>query len=340
VDAEMKYSIGLLLFLFLGDITVNTVFAFSETEVRDFEIVTISNIREARSWIRKAGTPEAQEADSKVKLAVNSSLMLSPYVKSDVDEKIYEIVFPTQLSILVSYLSETDVVVFESQEYLPCREEYGRYLRNTQVINSDQFVKGAALQDYMAPELFFASLGSIHCKPLAKLFPIKEQLKPLRNSSLISSIYFMYFHELGHIAKQHKPSFPESLSSRSMPNEKDKQSILKAMLKSREQEAEADNWAVDNLIEMGVAPNILLSTTLFQVLLVSSGLDCIMEPISSHPFAVARLSNIMTRIEYAAERKYNQKLPTQFKKLITDIRNYNNKVEMKLSCNPEAFLHP
>jgi len=305
--------------------------AYQEQHLKESERASTALIRQVKEWISKSGTSEAKAADAKARFSVDQSLMPTIWVQQSSGSG-YEIKATRPFYIVLIYLADTDTITFrqQPQKYFECKRAYDQYLYDVFSDNAKRSLAGGQLKDVNPPEIFSATASAL-CREYGKLFPIPPDLRPSRDQSALDAFVFLYFHELGHIAKRH--SLPNATAFFSAPNKaaKDK-AFLDYMKRSRQQEDEADGWAVDQLIEMGQQPQRLFNLPLFGILLASTGIDCAFESISTHSFAITRMVNILKRVDTAAEKKYQRELPKEMKSTLNDFDKFGQKVGETLKC--------
>lgn len=324
---SLKYLFGISTSII---ILCTNSFASTQKDLSESEQLTKIFVREVRDWIERKGTREVRSANEGVKVVIEDSIMPLIWVQPDRYGNGNTIRMTRQFRLVLSYFAEASVVAFFGKKYLSCQNNYNQYLYEIYRKNGRRAYEGIALVDFNAPEVASLSGGAL-CKEFAEQFPIRDDLKPMRDNSVTHALLFFYFHELAHIALKHRQ--PDSSLFLSAQNESIREkAFLEYMKRSRRQESAADRWAVDQLINMKIKPRFLFNDAVFSLMLASSGIDCGAEHINTHPFAVNRIVKIMLRAKYAAERKYKREFPAELKQIISEFKRFHLKSRRLLEC--------
>jgi len=307
----------------------SSALAYQEQDLKASEQVSTQLVRDVKDWISKSGTSETKAADTSAHFAVDHSMMPGIWVLQASGSR-YEIRATRPFHLVLTYLADTDAITFRQQKYLACKQVYDQYLHDVFRDNAKSSLRGDPLKEVSAPEIFSATSSGL-CREFGKLFPIPQELRDNRNQSANNAFVFFYFHELGHISKRRR--LPDATTFFSATNKAAKdRAFLEYMKRSRQQENEADEWAVNQLIEMGLQPQHLFNLPILGILLASTGIDCATESISTHSFAITRMVNILKTVQTSSEKKYKRELPKEMKNAINDFEVFGRKVSEKLKC--------
>jgi hypothetical protein len=263
-----------------------------------------------------------------VRFVVEDSIFPIVWVEPGAADAPSVIRMTTQFRLLLSYLTESGLITTRRPRFQDCNAAYRVYLFNLFAENSERTTKGLSFRDIDAPEVFATeSTGS--CKSFTKQFPLAENQRPIRDNIVGLSLMFFYFHELGHIAKEHANPLRLTAST----EEARQKQFLAYLRRSQQQEAEADAWAVDQIVEMNTQPNGLYFVSAFELMTVWSGIDCRTESFSTHPWWASRISAILSRVDVSYRRKHGEELPPQIKQLIAANKTFEREVRARFQCS-------
>jgi hypothetical protein len=327
----MMAIIGIILLSFSAWLCPQNLIASSVKDLNEFRNFTIIDIRNFRVALREQGTSELKSADSGVQFVMEDSLLPLAWVEPGRMGQSTYIRMTPQLPLVMSYLSESSLVEMSIPSIQSCSQQYRKYLFDVFHENTEQMMKGQSIKDIDSPEAFAVSYGGV-CKGCEKYFnPIPQELRPRRDRAVKTSIFFFYCHELGHIAKNHRQ--PSSIRFLAATDEKQRnQAFLEYMRSSREQETEADQWAIDQMIKMGMSPIDLMVTPAFELMIAYGGIECAFEKISTHPLGVTRMNSILSQIESSHRMKYGRDVPQPMLEIIRGTKTFADKVTTLLKC--------
>ncbi|WP_158677504.1 phage exclusion protein Lit family protein [Chromobacterium vaccinii] len=282
-------------------------------------------IRLIRANIEKHGTQIAKSTDWNVNFIADQSII--PYAESTNNSEGTnpKIRISSQFRLLLVYLGEMQLIISKKRNLMKCNEEYGNYLFERMALNAKRAATSLPPLDISAPEVFAAKIDGV-CAGISKMFPLPESEEEKITPLTYNALYFVYLHELGHIALKHKAIGDEIFYGLTTENEK-MEAFLKANVRTQHQEYAADAWATRELIHEGATAEQLVNIPLFELLLASSGLDCQFEKANSHPMATDRYAAII-RIILSSNISIRPELAGAYHEFI----NFNKRLENSLSC--------
>lgn len=311
----------------------SSVSASSQADL-DSQIPQLNDhIRFVRSLIAARGTPEAMSVDGKVNFVAVPSLL--PFASSQaIGDGHSRIQISSQFRLLLAYFTELNILSGSMPMVGHCLISYREMIEKTHQANLHKVnsTRGP-VDDIPSPERYAIAMGP-QCVALENSFPISEELRGFRNHQVNLAIAFTYFHELGHLSLGHHPISDDIY--RDALTEEDKMKIfLESMKHSREQEYEADRWAVREMMHLNAHPLELMTPALSDMMIATSGIDCRFRLGMTHPDPVARISNIIMTIRQEAVSRTGTPMSAEVDQLFSEMISFREKVEKTLDCPSE-----
>lgn len=322
-------NIGLALIAALS--LFSNSFASSKEDLAEARQLLEAQSNEIKKWIDQSGTPELKNASRSVRFIAEDSLFPAPRVGRYPGSAETYLIIPNQYRLLLVYFEELTMIGVRQPELRPCHQAYADYVRAMFVENRKRIFEKKTYQNIDAPEVFALTRTSV-CKGLRENYPFPQELRPVRDGLVAVGIRLTYFHELGHIARKHRSINERLLEQTDHPKDRER-IFFEVMRRSREQELEADSWAVDQLVRMGVPAQYVFSTSFLSTLLASSGIDCSFEKDDSHPVALNRVERITSQIEISHRNVHGTDVPPVIRLSFRDVRALAAKARNKLGCN-------
>lgn len=289
--------------------------------------------RRIQAAIRKFSKPqELIEINSATSVIIENADIPNIAVARNPNTRQIEIHTTPTFGLIVNYVSDVVTYSISNSAFFQCQIEYQEYLHSDLVKHGARINAGKSGIRFLAPEDYFNSIGSYECKKYAKAFPLADQLRLPRDNIMISILAFFYLHELGHIAKSHQGIYATSTGTSTSQKEQIRE-FSRLMSRSREQEYEADAWAVRTMINSGAGLNEIVSPALPAYLVVAGGFDCFFEASETHPNGYQRFSRIVAVAKNAYEDKYAQPLPDNVRAVFDDAIKLAEKARKKLNCD-------
>ena len=292
--------------------------------------LTESTGRNLRVWIRDKGTQEAKSADSSVNFYVDDSVVPYAITLNSGSGNDVQIRMSNELRVLFVYFSDVDILQSQHSQFFPCVSKYKDYLFTTFAENAKRSAAQQPVVEFEQPEVFAYSLGGV-CSGFDNLFPLPKDLRPLRDKGVDAAVGFLYFHELGHVALHHNAAGLDAFIA--AKNDADRQRAFLAWNKnSRQQERDADAWAIQQLTKMGIPPQDLAIGPVLDIFLASSGLNCAFDSISTHDNALARTSEMTDAIRSAYVKQYHREISPELQLIFSNFKSLNASAKNQLQC--------
>jgi hypothetical protein len=312
--------------IFLATYT-NNLIAASDKDIKDAEDLTQYIVTTIRDKIQKSSIASLKEANLNTNVVIDDFVLPNAAISHQVSSNKYTVHFSNRLALAILYNYEMlDITM--ANDYKTCYIEYANYINKISIDNIKKLDTKQPLAELLSPEEF--SFICSACKDIDKYLPIKDSARERRDYSLDISLLMIYLHELGHKYLNHNlPDDTKFLQAKS-ENEK-KEAFLEYMNLSRNLEIEADNWAIDQAILLNVPYQDILGCQVYSFLIATSGIDCTVENVSSHPLGLSRISNAVDRIHYNISL-HNLITNNEITVLMNDIVKFNKKVWEQFTC--------
>lgn len=306
----------------------------SYTEELDYQR---SVLREAFRRIQAAirsfsRPPELIEINAATSVIIDDLDIPNIAVARNPDTRRIEIHTTPTFGLIANYVSDVATYSISNPAFNQCRAEYQEYLYADLIKHGTRIRTGKPGVRFLAPEYYFNNLGSPSCNKYAKSFPLPNELRLPRDNIMVSLLAFFYHHELGHIAKSHQ-GINLNLIDTSAPQKEQIREFSKLMSRSRDQEYEADAWAVNAMMTSGAKLNEIISPALLAHLLINGGYNCFFEATETHPNGYQRFAKILTATQRAYEAKYSQPLPDNMKAVFNEATKLAEKARKTFDCD-------
>jgi hypothetical protein len=313
-----------------------SVSASSQADL-DSQINQISNhVRFMRHLIAMKGSPRSISADAKVDFVATPSILPFASAQTRQDGR-GRIQISSQFRLLLVYFTELNILLSEMPELGDCLINYREMVEKTHQANMyKENTATGNIDDIPSPERYAIAMDP-KCFVLQERLPLREDQRGLRNYQVNLAIAFTYFHELGHLSLGHKPLTDDVF--RGVSSEEDKRKVfIDSMKFSREQEHEADRWAVQEMMFLNAHPLELVTPGLLDMIIATSGIDCRLRLIMTHPDPVARIANIVIAIRREAAFRNGAKVHAEVDQFFSDLLAFRRKVERILECPEEEAI--
>lgn len=325
-----RFSIALSALLSAWPWTLNA--ASADDRARQVERMN-SNLSALRQLIANKGSNTARVVDSNTKFNVIDSVFPAAMSRPSTGGRPPEIAMTTQMSLLLVYIAEINLVYGQDPTLYDCIFSYTTMASNVYSENLARNARSQRPMDTPAPEVF-GRINSVKCGDLPRHFPLTQNLRPIRERQVQLALYFIYLHELAHIALEHTQQLSdEALGSGESETER-MRTFLDAAKRSRSQEREADAWAIRELLRMGANPLEALPMTLIGMLIATGGMDCYLRLGLSHPDTTARMKS-MIEVIISESNMNSRPLDPQVLGLFKDAIAISEKTSRLLECPKE-----
>lgn len=268
------------------------------------------------------------KAQNKVNFSISDKPIPNAWVESTSSGN-YIIQITATHRLLATYITDTDVIASIDASFLNCRQLYIEHLFGHMADNGRRIAKDLSPLKIPAPEVFFNA--SYQCKKYVGQFPIDQKYRQARDIITNVIMALAYFHELGHVALNHRRVNMDSIDESAPMNEQLKQ-FVSLMSRSRQQEYEADNWATARFVELSNNPLEMFNNAVASFYLAFGAVDCSLESGDSHPNGFQRYSrmiNLMKEKSIASGKLQDNNKITD---LINDFKKVALKAQEKLQC--------
>lgn len=250
-------------------------------------------------WLRplfaQYGDASVKSLESQVRFRVSDEQVPNAWVGRDPNSGRTTIFMTAQYRLLITYLADADVVSFTSPEFIQCRQTYVDTLFRTLAENRQRSASGSPPRRLLAPEIYLDT-ASAGCRQFKKNFPIDPKHRPARDMAVNTVVALGYLHELGHVALGHSAVSLASIEQ--LPtNSLRLNEFARLMSRSRSQEVQADDWAIDRFVDLSNNPLEALTNVLSTFYLAFGGFDCSLEAADSHPNGFQRFARQMGRLK-------------------------------------------
>lgn len=285
-------------------------------------------------WLRpllaQYGDASLKSVEKQVRFRVSDKQVPNAWVGRDPSSGRITIFMTAQYRLLITYLADADVVSSISPGFFECRRTYVETLFRALASNRQRSDSGSPPRRLLAPEVYLDT-ASAGCRQFKDRFPIDPKYRPARDYAVNIVVFLGYLHELGHVAYGHSLVSLDSIDQLP-PNSQRLNEFLRLMSRSRAQEAQADDWAIDRFVDIEPNPLEALTNVLSTFYLAFGGLDCSLEAADTHPNGFRRFARQMGRLKDRATAA--GKLPSNkdVARLIDDTIALAAKAQQSLEC--------
>lgn len=292
-----------------------------------------THIALVRRLIAARGSPDARTADARVEFVAAPSLL--PFASSEVFRDGHSrIQISSQFRLLLAYFAELNILNTTAPQLKECLIRYRDMVGQTYIENLSRVDERRMIDDTPSPERYAMAMGP-QCASLESSLPIDVKFRGFRDYEVNLAVTFTYLHELGHLVLNHHPISDDALRAAFTEEEKMKV-FLDTMKRSRNQEYEADRWAVREMVQLNAHPLEIMSPPLSDLFIATSGIDCYFRLGMTHPDSTARSARIITAIrQEAASRPQRNQITPEVDQVFSDIVSLSKKAEKGLRCPPE-----
>ncbi|WP_027716707.1 hypothetical protein [Desulfuromonas sp. TF] len=285
-------------------------------------------------WFRKTfsqnGDVALESLIQQIPFQVSDKPFPNAWVAYDQNSKKKTIYMTAEYRLLITYIADANQVSVHSPEFFPCKNMYINALFDALAGNRQRIANDLPPRRLPAPEIFLETTPA-YCNQYKSSFPIDPKFRPARDYSVNVVIGLGYLHELGHIASGHSYVDLSTLDKLTTITQRLNE-FLKLMGRSRSQEVEADDWAIDRFVELSNNPIEALSNVLADFYLAFGGFDCSIESADSHPNGYQRFSRQMGRMKDRAIAAGKFPDSQELTLLINDTTELAAKIQYQLKC--------
>lgn len=322
--------VAVALFLLAGQLHAQGSGGNYEEDLAEEGIKLKTYIERLRPLLAQHGDASVKAIESQIRFQTSNERFPNAWVVRDPGSGRSTIFMTPAYRLLITYLADADVVSFTTPGFINCRQIYVDALFNSLGNNRTRSASGQTPRRLLAPEVFLDTApGS--CDKFKAKFPIEPKHRPGRDYAVNNVVALGYLHELGHVALGHTPvsiANLEALPTNSMRlNE-----FARLMTRSRSQEYQADDWAIDRFVELSNNPLEALTNVLSTFYLAFGGFDCSLEAADTHPNGFQRFSRQMDRLKTRAKALGKFPNNPELTKLIDDTAAVAAKAQTNLQC--------
>ncbi|HRB14882.1 MAG TPA: hypothetical protein PK224_03740 [Nitrospira sp.] len=287
-------------------------------------------IKNLRSFISVSGNSSLKALEGRVHFHVSDEPVPNAWVARDFQTGRNTIYMTAQYRLLTTYLADADVIVSLDTNFHSCRQDYVDTIFKVLATNRQRSVSRGTQRRIPAPEVFLNTAAN-SCRPFQSRFPIDPKYRPARDQTVNMVVGLGYLHELGHIAIGHPPVSLSSIEQ--LPTSSQRLAeFSRLMARSRLQEYQADDWAIDRFVDLSNNPLESLTNVLLTFYLAFSNLDCSLEAADSHPNGYQRFARQMIRMKDRATSAGKFTNTQEVGRLIDDLLTFASKTQQKLDC--------
>jgi hypothetical protein len=300
-----------------------------ETDLRVERAKLEAHIKLLRAVIANSNDSHFKNIDRQVRFQISDLNVPNAMVGRNQQTGITTVYMTAEYRLLATYLADVDLIVTLNNDFNVCRDNYVDAVVRVLATNRQISASGGIARRIPAPEVFLDAAAP-NCQPFKKRFPIEIKYRQKRDQTADVVIGLGYLHELGHFALGHSPvnlSSIEQLPTNSLRLDE----FVRLMARSRTQESQADDWAIDRLVDLSPDPVLSLTNVLLTFYMSYSGLDCSLEQADSHPNGYQRFVRQMKRMKdraTAAGKFTNQEAAA----VIDDLSVHAIKAKEELKC--------
>lgn len=290
-------------------------------------------------WLRplhaQYGDSSLKSVEQQVRFRVSNEQVPNAWVGRDSSSGQYTIFMTAQYRLLITYLADADVVSSISPRFFQCRQEYVETLFRALASNLQRSASGLPPRRLLAPEVYFDTASAV-CRRFKDEFPIDPKYRPARDYAVNIVVALGYLHELGHVVHGHQAVSLTNIEQ--LPtNSQRLNEFIRLMSRSRAQETQADDWAIDKFVDLSPNPFEAVTNVLSTFYLAFGGFDCSLEAGDSHPNGFQRFARQMKRMKdraFAAGKVPHNK---DIIRIIDDANKLAEKAQQELKC---AYVNP
>ena len=287
-------------------------------------------IKRLRLLLAKHGDAGVKSLENQVQFRISNERVPNAWVVKDPSSGQSTVFMTAEYRLLITYLADADVISFTTPGFIQCRQTYVDALFRALATNRQRSAFGSAPRRLLAPEVYLDAAPA-GCREFKGKFPIEPKHRAARDVAVNTVIALGYLHELGHVALGHAGvslASIEALPTNSMRlNE-----FVQLMRRSRVQEFQADDWAIDRFVDLSNNPLEALTNVLSTFYLAFGGFDCSLEAADSHPNGFQRFARQMTRLKARATASGKFPNNADVAKLIDDTTALASKAQQNLKC--------
>lgn len=286
-------------------------------------------------WLRplhaKYGNSSLKSVEQQVRFLVSDEQVPNAWVGLNPSSGRKTVFMTAQYRLLITYLADADVVSSISPGFFHCRQTYVDTLFRALASNRQRSASGSPPRRLLAPEVFLDTASSAGCRQFKDKFPIDPKYRPARDYAVNIVVALGYLHELGHVALGHSSVSLASIDQ--LPSNSQRlNEFLRLMSRSRAQEAEADDWAIDRFVDIEPNPLRALTNVLSTFYLAFGGIDCSLEAADTHPNGFQRFARQMGRLKERATAANKFPSNQDVARLIDETIALAEKAQQSLQC--------
>ena len=285
-------------------------------------------------WLRplheQYGDSSLKSVEQQVRFRVSNEPVPNAWVGRDSSSGQYTIFMTAQYRLLITYLADADVVSSISPGFFQCRQAYVETLFRSLASNRQRSASGLPPRRLLAPEVYLDT-ASASCRQFKGQFPIDPKYRQRRDNAVNIVVALGYLHELGHIAQGHQLVSLASIDQ--LPtNSQRLNEFIQLMSRSRAQETQADDWAIDKFVDLSPNPFEAVTNVLSTFYLAFGGFDCSLEAADTHPNGFQRFARQMRRMKDRASAAGKFPGSKDIANIIDDASKLAEKAQQSLEC--------
>lgn len=283
-----------------------------------------------RPLLSRYGDSGIKSLESRVRFRVSKEKIPNAWVVKQLNSDQVTIFMTPEYRLLITYLADADVVSFTSEGFINCRQAYVDALFRALATNRQRSASGAPPFRLLAPEVYLDTAPS-GCRQFKNKFPIDPRHRQARDAVVNVVLALGYLHELGHVALGHSGIGLASIEL--LPTSSQRlNEFVKLMARSRAQEYQADDWAIDRFVDLSNNPLEALTNVLSTFYVAFGGFDCSLEAADSHPNGFQRFARQMGRLKSRAISIGKFSNNQDIGRLIDDTNAVAAKAQQNLKC--------
>lgn len=287
-------------------------------------------IKMLRSLLAEYGDASLRSLQSQVNFRISDEQVPNAWVGRDPSTGHMTIFMTAQYRLLITYLADADVISFTSPGFIECRQTYVDVLFRALAVNRQRSASGTPPRRLPAPEIYLET-ASAGCRQFKDKFPIEQKYRQARDVAVNIVVALGYLHELGHVALGHSAVSLGSIEK--LPTDSQRlNEFIRLMSRSRAQETQADDWAIDRFVDVSNNPMEALTNVMSTFYLAFGGFDCSLEAADSHPNGFQRFARQMGRLKERAIARGKFPNNMEVVRLIEDTGALAAKAQQRLKC--------
>lgn len=283
-----------------------------------------------RPLLAQYGDESVKTLERQVLFRISAEQVPNAWVGRDPSSGRNTIFMTAQYRLLITYLADADVISSTTPDFFQCRQTYVDTLFRALATNRQRSASGSPPRRLPAPEVYLDT-ASAGCRNFKDKFPIDPKYRPARDYAVNIVVALGFLHELGHVAHGHSAVNLASIDQ--LPtNSQRLNEFIRLMSRSRAQEAQADDWAIDRFVDISNNPLEAFTNTLSTFYLAFGGFDCSLEAADSHPNGFQRFARQMGRLRDRATTTGKFPSNKEVAHLIDDTSALAAKAQQNLEC--------